>query len=63
MTNKGWVDLLSAEWHVSRRVAKDMLHAMYQIKKADSNLNLDGYKPCDNCEEFDCTDWVVSKEG
>lgn len=63
MTNKGWVDLLSAEWHVSRRVAKDMLHAMYQIKKADSNLNLDGYKPCDNCEEFDGTDWVVSKEG
>lgn len=63
MTNKGWVDLLSAEWHVSRRMAKDMLHAMYQIKKADSSLNLDGYKPCDNCEEFDCTDWVVSKAG
>ena len=63
MTNKGWVDLLSAEWQVSRRVAKDMLHAMYQIKKADSNLKMYRYKPCENCQEFDCTDCVLKKSG
>lgn len=31
MTNKEWITLLSKEWHVSQRVAKDMLQAMFEI--------------------------------
>lgn len=62
MTNREWVDLLSAEWNVSRRVAKAMLHAMYEIKKADSNLKMYRYKPCEHCQDSDCTDCVFRKE-
>lgn len=31
MTNKEWINLFSKEWQVSHRVAKDMLHAMFEI--------------------------------
>lgn len=37
-TNKEWTDFLSEKWHVSRSIAKKMLHAMVVLKKED-NLN------------------------
>ena len=32
MTNSGWTNLFMQEFHVSRRCAKDMLHAVYKVK-------------------------------
>lgn len=37
-TSKTWTDFLSEKWHVSRSIAKKMLHAMVVLKKED-NLN------------------------
>lgn len=35
MTDKEWIDLLSKEWSVSRTMAREMLHRLYQVKKLD----------------------------
>ena len=35
MSNQEWLDLLSKEFDVSRTSARDMLHALMNIKKAD----------------------------
>lgn len=36
MTNKEWIDLLSKEFSVSRTSARDMLHAIMNIKRYDN---------------------------
>lgn len=32
LPNSAWIDLISESYHVSRSVAKEMLHAMYVMK-------------------------------
>lgn len=34
MSNNEWVTLIAYEFEVSRSTAKEMLHAMYAVKKA-----------------------------
>lgn len=36
MTNREWIDLLSKEFSVSRTSARDMLHAIMNIKRYDN---------------------------
>ena len=36
MTNKEWINLLSKEFAVSRTSARDMLHAIMNIKRYDN---------------------------
>lgn len=36
MTNSEWKEFLAEQWGVSKACAKEMLHAMYAIKKKDS---------------------------
>ena len=36
MTNREWIDLLSKEFAVSRTSARDMLHAIMNIKRYDN---------------------------
>jgi hypothetical protein len=36
MTNKQWVDFLSAQFDISRTSAKEMLHGMMRWKKEDN---------------------------
>ena len=36
MTNEEWIDLLSKEWSVSRSMAREMLHRLYQVKRLDT---------------------------
>lgn len=36
MTNRQWVDFLSAQFDISRTSAKEMLHGMMQWKKEDN---------------------------
>ena len=36
MTNQEWIDLLSKEFSVSRTSARDMLHAIMNIKRYDN---------------------------
>lgn len=36
MTNSEWKEFLAEKWGVSKACAKEMLHAMYAIKKKDS---------------------------
>ena len=36
MTNRQWIDFLSAQFDISRTSAKEMLHGMMQWKKEDN---------------------------
>ena len=36
MTNRQWIDFLSAQFDISRTSAKEMLHGMMQCKKEDN---------------------------
>lgn len=36
MTNRQWIDFLSAQFDISRTSAKEMLHRMMQCKKEDN---------------------------
>lgn len=36
MTNRQWIDFLSAQFDISRTSAKEMLHGMMQWKKKDN---------------------------
>ena len=36
MTNRQWIDFLSAQFDISRTSAKEMLHGMIQCKKEDN---------------------------
>ena len=38
MSNSEWISLISREFKVSRTTAKEMLHAMYVVKKL-KNIN------------------------
>ena len=40
MTNRQWIDFLSAQFDISRTSAKEMLHGMMQWKKADNSKKL-----------------------
>ena len=33
MSNNEWISLIASEFKVSRTIAKEMLHAMYAVKK------------------------------
>lgn len=35
-TNREWMELLSKEWNVSNSTAKEMVHAMHQLKEQDN---------------------------
>lgn len=36
LSNKEWIDLLAAQFDISRTSAKEMLHAMMSVKKEDN---------------------------
>lgn len=38
MTNRQWIDFLSAQFDISRTSAKEMLHGMMQWKKKEDNF-------------------------
>lgn len=40
MTNKEWVDLITKEFNCSKSIAKEMLHAMYEVREKNIRLAL-----------------------
>lgn len=36
LTNQEWIKIIAEGFHVSNSVAKEMLHAMYEVKKYKS---------------------------
>ena len=36
LSNRGWVDILSKQFNISRRSAKEMLHLMMSVKMEDN---------------------------
>lgn len=60
MTNREWIDLLSKEFSVSRTSARDMLHAVMNIKRYDNFKRLFNPLPesSKECAETHVTDLI-----